>query len=85
MHEHIGQSKDGKHDLPERVAGVLADSLDHRQPTIVVRARTGVTVCGQLYLRDPPDDVLNHKDQSRDARPHASWRGVPVFMVAKGA
>ena len=74
--KHVGQSREGEHDVPERAAGILVDSLDRREPTMVVRACTCVTACHQTCLRDPTDDAVNCKDQARNRRMQGelAWR-----------
>ena len=69
MGKHVGQAREGEHDVPERAAAILGDSLDRREPTVLVRARTCVTACDQTCLRDPTNNAVNHKEQARDTRP----------------
>ena len=45
--KHVGQSSEGERDVPERAAAILGDSLDHREPTVVVRAPT--YLCNSLH------------------------------------
>jgi hypothetical protein len=66
--KHIGQSSEGERDVPERAAAILGDSLDHREPTVVVRAPTRVTAWDQTCLRDPTFDAVNCKHQARHRR-----------------
>ena len=57
--KHVGQSREGERDVPKRAAAILGDSLDRREPTVVVRAPTCVTACDQTCLRDPTFDAVN--------------------------
>ena len=63
--KHVGQSSEGEHDVPERAAAILGDSLDHREPTVVVRAPTCVTAWDKTCLRDRTFDAVNRKHQAR--------------------
>ena len=65
MSKHVGQSSEGERDVPERAAAILGDSLDHREPTVVVRAPTRVTAWDQTCLRGPTFDAVNRKHQAR--------------------
>ena len=83
--KHVGQSREGERDVPERPAAILGDSLDRREPTVVVRAPTCVTACDQTCLRDPRHltlSIASTRLGMGDCR--ASWRGVPVFRIAGG-
>ena len=66
MGKHVGQTREGEHNAPERAVAILGDSLDRREPTVVVRARMCVTACDQICLRDPTNNAVNHKDQDRN-------------------
>ena len=68
MSKHAGQSSEGERDVPERAAAILGDSLDHREPTVVVRAPTRVTAWDQTCLRDPTFDAVIRKHQARHRR-----------------
>ena len=76
MSKHIGQSSEGERDVPERAAAILGDSLDRREPTVVVRAPTRVTAWDQTCLRDPTFDAVNHKHRARHKRLQGelAWR-----------
>ena len=66
--KHVGQSREGERDVPKRAVAILGDSLDRREPTVVVRAPTCVTACDQTCLRDPTFDAVNHKHRARHKR-----------------
>jgi hypothetical protein len=66
--KHVGQSRERERDVPKRAAAILGDSLDRREPTVVVRAPTCVTACDQSCLRDSTFDAVNRKHQARHRR-----------------
>ena len=66
--KHVGQSREGEHDAPERTAAILGDSLDRRGPRMVDRARMCVAACDQICLREPTFDAVSHKHQDRHKR-----------------
>ena len=74
--KHVGQSREGERDVPKRAVAILGDSLDRREPTVVVRAPTCVTACDQTCLRDPTFDAVNHKHRARHKRLQGelAWR-----------
>ena len=76
MSKHVGQSREGERDVPKRAAAILGDSLDRREPTVVVRAPTCVTACDQTCLREPTFDAVNPKHQVRHRRLQGelAWR-----------
>ena len=78
MSKHVGQSREGERDVPKRAAAILGDSLDRREPTVVVRAPTCVTACDQTCLRSRPEtfDAVNCKHQARHGRLQGelAWR-----------
>jgi hypothetical protein len=74
--KHVGQSREGERDVPECAVAILGDSLDRREPTVVVRAPTCVTACDQTCLREPTFDAVNPKHQARHKRLQGelAWR-----------
>jgi hypothetical protein len=74
--KHVGQSRKGERDVPKRAAAILGDSLDRREPAVVVRAPTCVTACDQTCLRDSTFDAVNCKHQARHKRLQGelAWR-----------
>ena len=74
--KHVGQSREGERDVPKRAAAILGDSLDRREPTVVVRAPTCVTACDQTCLRDSTFDAVNRQHQTRHRRLQGelAWR-----------
>ena len=74
--KHVGQSREGERDVPKRAVAILGDSLDRREPTVVVRAPTCVTACDQTSLREPTFDAVNPKHQVRHRRLQGelAWR-----------
>ena len=60
----------------QSVAAIPGDSLDRREPTVVVRAPTCVTACDQTCLREPTFDAVNPKHQARHRRLQGelAWR-----------
>ena len=76
MSKHVGQSREGERDVPKRDVAILGDSLDRREPTVVVRAPTCVTACDQTCLRDSTFDAVNRKHQARHKRLQGelAWR-----------
>ena len=76
MGKHVGQSREGEHDAPERPAAILGDSLDSREATMVDRACTCVTACDQTCLRDPTFDAVSwmHQALHRRLQGGLAWR-----------
>ena len=74
--KHVGQSREGEHDVPERAAAILGDSLDSREATMVDRACTCVTACDQTCLRDPTFDDVSWKHQAlhKQLQGELAWR-----------
>ena len=74
--KHVGQSREGERDVPKRAAAILGDSLDRREPAVVVRAPTCVTACDQTCLRDSTFDAVNRQHQTRHRRLQGelAWR-----------
>ena len=74
--KHVGQNREGMHDVPERAAGILVDSLDRCEATMMVRACTCVTAWHQTCLRDPTFDAVSwmHQALHRRLQGGLAWR-----------